>query len=265
MKRKIIITILVAISLLSVLIFFERNPYHHGLIIESDQLATVLDHINTPNTIVIFDIDNTLAHSPQELGSDEWFSYLVNKKIAAGNNARIALHDALPILYDVEFNIDLEPTEPEIPALFQELINAGVPVMALTNRNSFMADRTIEQLDAINIMFFMPEITPEQFVLPLANPCCYNRGILFCGDNDKGKCLHHFFKITDHYPEKIIFVDDKINNLLSVEKIAEFNHIDFVGIRYSGCDWRVKNFDPKKAEQQYHVLLRKINWPGKTS
>ena len=45
--------------------------------------------------------------------------------------------------------------------------------------------------------------------------------------------------------------------LLAVEKALAHYNIDFVGIRYSGCDNRVKNFDPAKAEEQWNTLRYK--------
>ena len=86
--------------------------------------------------------------------------------------------------------------------------------------------------------------------------CFYKRGILFSGNNDKGQSLDCFFDVMDYHPEMVIFVDDKMMHLLSVEKALEAHCIPFVGIRYSGCDERVRNFDPAKSEAQWQEIKK---------
>lgn len=241
---------------LSILILFLFS-HASAIIVESDKLATVLDYINSPNTLVIFDIDNTLAHPTEELSSDEWFCHLVNTKISAGHDEITSVYYALPAAYYAQFNVQLEPTEENIPDLIKQLTDQGVAVMALSTRSLFIAERTLEQLDNINIHFFAPDVDPRDLVLPMKYPCFYKDGILFTGNNDKGDALECFFNIMNYHPDTIIFVDDKMKYLLSVEKAFKKHNIAFYGIRYSGCDERVKNFDMRKAEKQWVDLKEK--------
>ena len=48
-----------SIALTLMFLFFSHTS---TTIIESDKLSTVLNYIEAENTLVIFDIDNTLAH-----------------------------------------------------------------------------------------------------------------------------------------------------------------------------------------------------------
>jgi hypothetical protein len=226
-------------------------------IIESDTLLSVLNYPITPNTLVIFDIDNTLAHPIEELSSDEWFCHLVDAKMLQGNDLLTSIYYALPAAFYAQFNIPLESTESTTAALIKQLIDKGIAVMALSTRSLFIAERTLEQLDEINIYFFMPHIDTDELVLPMPHPCLYKNGILFGGNNDKGQALTCFFNIMNYHPDTVIFVDDKMKHLLSVASALEPRNITFYGIRYSGCDERVRNFDPAKAEQQYRELKEK--------
>ena len=238
-------------------IFISFSSTNYGLIIESDHLSSVLEHIGPRNTLVIFDIDNTLAHPTEELSSDEWFCYLVDKKMAEGFDYITSVYYALPAAYYAQFNIPLEPTEPHIPDLIARLVNNGIAVMALSSRSLFIAERSLDQLNNINITFFVPNVNPQDLVLPMPYPCFYKDGILFSDNNDKGEALNCFFDIMNYHPEKVIFIDDKMKYILSVEKALQTHHIPFVGIRYSGCDERVKNFNPAKSESQWHALKQK--------
>jgi len=226
----------------------------YALIIESNKLSAVLDYIDSPNTLVIFDIDNTIAHPIEELGSDEWFCHLVNQRLAMGYDPTSSVYYVLPAYFYAQFNVPLQPTETIIQDLIEHLTHNNIVAMALSARNLFIAERTLEQLENINITFPTPNINPQDLVLPMQHPCFYKQGILFAGNNDKGKALNCFFNIMNYYPKKVVFVDDKMKYLLAVEKALEELNIEFCGIRYSGCDERVKNFDPVKAEQQYREL-----------
>ena len=226
----------------------------HPLIIESDKLETVLDYITSPNTLIILDIDNTLAHSAQELSSDEWFCSLVNQKMAEGHDYITAIYYALPMTYYAQFNVPLVPTQNSTSSFIQQLIEQQIPVMALTTRSLFVAERTMEQLGEIDIHFLIPNVSQDDLVLPMPHPCFYRHSILFGGNNDKGEALIAFFHWMNYYPENVIFVDDKLKYILAVEKALTHHDIHFVGIRYSGCDEQVKSFDAAKAEKQWHQL-----------
>src|ERR1700733_13784806 len=159
-------SIIASMALLLIVLFLSQKKINHisTTIIESDQLSTVLDYIDTKNTLVIFDIDNTLAHPVEELSSDEWFCHLVDTKMAQGFDYLTSVYYALPAAYYAQFNVALKPTEKDIPALLAELANNGIAVIALTTRSLFIAERTLEQLDNINIHFFAPNIDPKDLV-----------------------------------------------------------------------------------------------------
>ena len=124
--------------------------------------------------------------------------------------------------------------------------------MALTARSIHIADRTLEKLENIDIHFSIPQVKQKEIHLTMSTriPSMYKEGILFSGNNNKGEVLLEFFKKTSYYPMKVIFVDDKKKYLVVVETALEKIGIPFIGIRYGGCDERVKNFDPAKAERE---------------
>jgi len=235
-------------------LIFTANTY--CLIIESNTLETVLDYI-TPHTLVIFDIDNTLARPAQELSSDEWFCHLVNTKMAEGHDYITSIYYALPATYYAQFNVALQATEISAASLIAGLIDHSIPTMALTTRSLFVSERTFVQLEDINIHFLAPDISQDDLVLPMPHPCFYKNSILFSGNNDKGEALITFFHWMNYYPKKVVFIDDKMKYLLAVEKALKHYNIEFVGIRYAGCDDRVQTFDPAKAESQWRQLRTK--------
>ena len=51
-----------------------------------------------------------------------------------------------------------------------------------------------------------------------------------------------------------IFIGDKLHHVESVEKAMQSKNISYVGIRYSGADHYVADFNPEQAEREYNQL-----------
>ena len=120
----------------------------------------------------------------------------------------------------------------------------------------FLAERTHEQLKSLNITFFMDHnFTQKDLILYLSqNPCLYRHGIIFTGNNDKGETLLSFLKTLNYYPKKIIFIDDKMYHIRSVEAALQNTNIEYIGIRYTGCDHYINHFNATKADIQLQLF-----------
>jgi hypothetical protein len=249
-------------NILNTAFFLTTSFTAQAEIIESSSIMSVLNYITTPKTLVVYDIDNTLARPEQELGSDEWFCYVVNQKIAEGLDYIDAINAALPVCYYAQFNLPLVATESAIPTLLTTLAEQQVYTMGLTARGLFLAERTHEQLINININFCMPEISSEELVLPMKYPCLYKYNIIFSSNNDKGETLLRFLDTINYHPDRIVFVDDKLYHVQAVEKAALSRNIEYVGIRYSACDEYINHFDPVKADIQLQMLRQHNRMPA---
>ncbi len=177
--------------------------------------------------------------------------------MAQGHDYITSIYYALPAAFYAQFNVPLTPTEEGIRELIGYLCDKEIAVMALSTRSLFIAERTLEQLDNIGIEFYVPQFDPSDLVLPMPHPCFYKHGILFGGNNDKGQALMCLFNLMNYHFDTIIFIDDKMKYVVSVQTALEQEGINYYGIRYSGCDDRVKNFDPEKAQEQYRELIQK--------
>jgi len=221
-------------------------------VIESNTVEIVNSYA-TEGTLVIWDIDNTIGRPEKNMivGSDEWFVYMVDEKIQEGYDYISAVYAVLPLCYYAQFNIWLQLTEPIIPHLIDSLTARNIPTMALTSRSLYLAERTSEQMTHLNINLWLPHVNKNDFIVPMPLPCLYKNNIIFTGNNDKGDTLLCFLDTIGYHPKKIIFIDDKLKNIHSVETALMRRQIPFIGIRYSGCDEQVHNFDPIKAQEQY--------------
>jgi len=239
-------------------LFQENNSGAH--IIEHDCIAEVAKHLE-PNKkmLILFDIDNTLAAPSGDLGSDQWFNHIVTVYQQQGFATKDAFKTAVDLYHHIHAHLDLKPAEAETPAFVASLQKKNIPVLALTAR-SFI-ERTFEQLETIAIDFTPNAVTNNTFDLSQQHPAFYQQGIIFSGNNNKGLVLCAFFDRIGYQPDKIIYVDDKEGNIKAVEEAVEKRGIEFVGIRYSRLDDKVKKLDITTAQKQLTTFLQEYPFP----
>jgi hypothetical protein len=88
----------------------------------------------------------------------------------------------------------------------------------------------------------------------------YKQGILFCLQPNKGKVLITFLERINWEPLKVVFIDDKIDNLQSVQEELKVKNIEFVGLHYTGALSLPREIDEKLVEFQYEYLMKHGEW-----
>jgi len=221
--------------------------------IDIDSMKDIKQYITDTDTLIVFDIDNTLLTPPTDLGSDQWFSYLVQEKVNRGMSRAEAVAQVLPLYYHVHSIVDLISTEASLHEHITLLKQHCDYSLCLTARSLPMVEKTVEQLNNNKLIFHDSEHQERE--LGLAHPSLYKDGVLFCGMNDKGEVLLRFLELIDYHPKAIIFVDDKEKYLASVEAAARKMNIKFVGLRYTRCDNRVIAYNHEATQQELQEFL----------
>lgn len=222
-------------------------------IVESDSHSIIHAYVQ-PGCLVVWDIDNTLAHPIGRIGSDEWFTYLLEQELGKGLDFSRALHNVLPVYCEVQLHINLQLVEQGAPQLLKQLQHEGVAMMSLTARSLPLVNRTISQLADIGIDFSHNHLGPEILLRELRGQYVYKRGILFSGQNNKGDALVDFLHQINVVPTRVIFIDDKLKNLRDVEDALNKVGIPFYGIRYSKLDAYVAQLDDEVIAQELHAF-----------
>jgi phosphoglycolate phosphatase-like HAD superfamily hydrolase len=231
------------------------------IIVESKNITDIYTYIK-PNEynkdlLVIFDIDNTIATTPTPLGSDQWFYAMKKGFVETGKSDQEAIDHLLPQYIHIQRNTWLIPVEKDTVSVIHTLQEKGVSVIALTARSLELAHRTIEQLHHMDIYF----TKTDPYECPIAydnkKPGIYIDGIIFSGNHDKGEMLVHWFKQSNYRPKKVIFIDDKLKNLHSVEKALHNRDYPFIGIRYGYTDDLVHNFSLEAAINEQAKFFEK--------
>ncbi len=242
------IIVLLSMSLCSINLFSQDRLVK---ILDTDKMEELMSHVDK-DTLVVFDIDNTILSPAQELGTDQWFYYYWNKHIEAGIEKNEALAKVLSLWSRIQLNTEVEAIEKQTPSIIRELQNNDVKVIGLTTRHITLAYCTLGQLNALNINMKNNPLLTTNLSLDTDYPSNYIEGVLFSGGSHKGEALKTLFKRLGFEPKKIIFINDKEKYLHEVAAIVD--EVDYIGIRYGAVDDKVESFNAEIADVQLHYF-----------
>jgi len=231
-------------------LFFTMQT--HATIIESNKLEDIYKYVDQ-NSLVIFDIDNTLGIV--EDGAEAWVDYRTDDLLKKG----LSYDDAFPLVIAmfctlIEF-AKLKPIG-NSPDIVKNLQKKEIPVIALTKRSPPFANATIKHLKNIGIDLSKNKLYQKDLLLPVTYLSLFSHGIIFTGGNTKGNVLAAFLKKINYTPKKIIFIDDQKKRVVSVEQMCKKHNIPFIGIRFSLMDNIKKRFTPKAAKQIHELKIK---------
>jgi hypothetical protein len=210
-----------------------------------EQLLDLADPASSQ--LIILDIDNTLYHPRQMLGSDEWFDYFHKKQCSLHGNTPEARQHVVHLWRAIQTVTEVIPIEAQTALLVQSIQNKACCVMAMTTRGPEMANTTFQQTASLKIDLSRTSPTKVRFQIHKMPEVHYGNGILFTNGNPKGEVLKEFLHQIQWMPSQIIYVNDKKEPLDEVAaSLPETVH--FLGLRYSGADHFVQNFSPEIAD-----------------
>ena len=207
--------------------------------------------------VVLFDIDDTLIDFPYMIGSKAWRKYLLQATKGSDRN-----WNDFFTLFLVK-NLKVTTMEPATNQLVQDLQNKGYSVCGLTARErkkwydtpTVDVDiLTIEQLKEANIIFDDEAFT--KMYPGMAQDSEYFQGVFFADTDLKGDYLKRILENSNasEKPKKIIFIDDKLNQVESVDSVLNAFKIDHEGYWYCATDEKAKKFNPLIANIQLYYL-----------
>ncbi len=251
----------------SIIISHLGAEIHHCA--NTSEVLPFFDKI-TPNTLVIFDIDDTLITKSDKIlrpiGNDHrtfYYFRLVQK---------FQFDHILYLVSLVELNARTQLVEYTWPSIIADLQAKTPFVMGHTAAppgrmgvfKSFPRARhtTLKSfgIDFSPIKQYYPNIhLTELNHIPDSSPMFY-AGTLYSHDYSKGEALATLLKHYDWQPDLVIFVDDLLNNLRSVEKELNKLKIPVLGIHYEESQLYNDTIDLNIAEIQYEYLVDQQQW-----
>lgn len=219
-----------------------------NMIIETPDISDILKHMSSSGEesenqiLLIFDLDETVMRVLEHEATGEWFSNEQTRLMQLGKSADDAKKFLLPVHITAYHKTAVEIMDTSIYEIFKILRTHNTKIMALTAREGHaLAEPTFRQLRDINLAFaennddawqntlLFPEI-PDKDAL-------FSQGILFTGGTDKGTILNLFLQKIKYFPSKIIFIDDSLKNVQSVQSFAQNNDLAFVGLHYTKAQY----------------------------
>ena len=223
------------------------------------------------HSLIIFDIRNVLL---------KFKSTLFNERY---ENVRTYWYERLSKEYDKpqfeklwsiilqkEYDFSLL-VEKQMPFIIKNLQLSNAKVMALTRirlgsigQISSHEDLRLAKLMKHGIDFSQSAPCLEKFVLTevisQSSFPVYKNGILFVEKESKGIALDAFLQKIKWTPSKVIFVDDKIDYLKSVQSTVEARNLPFLGFHYTANFNDLSTLNESIVEQQFKHLIEYEEW-----
>lgn len=227
-------------------IFFAVSTSAFADIREVQSMKEALAIVTTGD-VVVFDIDNTISEPAQTLGSDQWYSYLVDKYKKSGLSEDQAIDQAIQEWIEVQLFTKARPVEAVTPGLIAGLQARNVMTIALTARPVELKDSTVDQLKSIDVNF-------QSYGLNFSDAIDVQlyKGVLFVGPKrNKGLVLEKFFEAVKVKPKRLIFVDDKVKHVKNMEEVFAKKGFANINFRYGAADATVAAFQSELADYQW--------------
>ncbi len=225
-------------------------------------------------SLVIFDVDGTLITPKDPFFRDtinlpeNCRSILQHFKMDLFLKEEILKHWNEYWISKIFMKMEFLTVDPEFSLLVQELQDRRINTIAITaiTPHSFglitsMADWRIKQLKQLNFDFGLSfkSFSPSLFLLESGNPV-FKNGIIFSDTSSKEKALAALLEAIKWLPSKIVFIDDRMHSLKSVEEMAGKLGIPFAGFLYKGSEILSNSFDEEIAALRFLHLAEKGEW-----
>ncbi|MEY3183111.1 MAG: hypothetical protein RLZ35_1096 [Pseudomonadota bacterium] len=230
-------------------------------ILEIQHIEDILHHVDK-DTLLVFDLDNTLIEPHQTLGSDQWFNHHVTQtKQQFGTDKSLGLSKAVNDYNAVQHRSEVRLVDPKVNTLFKQLRDKDIKILGLTSRGASLREPTVRQLASVGLSFESPW-NDHDYYYPLQSAKHggnAHAGIVLTAGAHKGDCLLEYLDHLEYTPTRVVFVDDRAEHLERVKASLVARGIHFIGFRYTYLDHKVKHFDPNIAAIQFEYLHKIIS------
>lgn len=263
-----------------ILYIFLFSGFINAKIIITSDLSYIEKEIlaNPKSTLIVFDIDMVLIKPTDQVylkyvnHSSKEFLINIAKDLKARHSSE-EVEDLLSIIVESK---PIAAATPNTVSIFHNIKAHGYQILGLTKCKTgkygvldSREETRIEELEKINLHFSntFPDIEANHFIEFLPEdiqsklPCAKN-GIIFTNKIDKSIVLESYFKFAKINPEKIIFIDDKMDNIQSLEKFCKINDIEYIGFHYNVVRDEADKvvFDKRLAKFKFLVLEHTKSW-----
>lgn len=221
------------------------------------------------DTLVIFDVDHVLIMPTDEYTLNR---HPYRKELWKEIEGRLSKEEMKTLYGLTASKAKWRLVDPDIIDIFTHLKERQIPSIALTSiyTGKFgniekLEDWRIKHLHDLGFDFF--NLTPikedillyeleEQDGVPMLKS-----GVILTAQIDKGKTLEYILRHNNYYPKTIIFIDDMLNNLESLERLSSKLKIKFHGLHYTAVSNMPIPVINKQIEKlRFQILEKEHKW-----
>lgn len=251
------------------LAFLLFTTHVSAIVSEASDLKVIEREINQldDNALVVFDIDYTLI-VPNDLilaPCGEVYFQAFMKKLRALEEQGEVLGSKVSLKSQVSL------VDEKIIELLSILEQKKIKTIGLTAMPtgkfgliSNAEEWRVKQLDSLGINFLwsfpsIDSITLNKFEGKKTQPV-FKQGVLASAKYPKGQVLVEFLRQVQWKPSKVIFVDDRMEYIESVETELSKEQIPLISFHYTAATDRPCQLDKEVADFQLDYLMQKGEW-----
>lgn len=251
------------------------NSEPSSVILEMDKLSSFEPYLQKidDETLVAFDLGGVLMCAKDPLLQEKQrkkFHELLLQKTQKKQEA------TLQLLGKVIAARQVQPLEKTTSSFVKKIQGLTPYVMALSKgwdgavgkTPSFLTDVHLRNLQSLGIDFSpafqntFPLLKAHLIPVDSRSNIMFQKGVLFTLKTPKGAALETFFKYINWKPKRIVFFDDKRENIESVKRYCSQEGIEFIGIHYVSPMKKQTLFNKKRAIRLINHLQKTGVWMG---
>ncbi len=223
----------------------------------------------TEKSLVVFDVDRVLIEPRDAIMRYPNQRLLWELRYQYGNH--LSPDELANLTSIVSLSESREVIDPLTVSFINFLKSKNIPVIALTatsvqgyGKIPSIPDWRIKDLSRFGICFesFASHPFIELSQLYGRGPApIFKSGILFSAGYPKGDVLEAFLDSVSFLPDKVLFVDDLLHNLVSVhQSLTNMGVSDIFAFQFTGADALPNTIDVPVATHQIKTLLQEGIW-----
>lgn len=255
-------------------ICFVLSKAAFAKIVSTSDIQVIESEIKTADksTLVIFDVQNVLLQPKDQLLKKQNRHHL--EKFRKQLKARLGSKEYQELYSLILLQRNTEAVNNKFVQLIRQVQKKDIKTLALTNcrtgqfgKIASMEQKRLYELMNAGYHFHRswPLIKEQVFhqLFSESSNCSptFRKGVIFTCRTAKGPALQAFLNYVAFNPRRIIFVDDQMKNIKSVEKIAKCMDISFLGIEYLiPKNDKLPLEALERAKLQFYILEKEHHW-----
>lgn len=233
-------------------------------IITTNSHEIILENLQTihKNTIVVFDCDDTLIRFKDAVLQSKNDKFIQKRLLTSKTKDESFLRKKGTVLLNAERTL-VHHKLPEIVKNIQN--NAKTLVITAAKEQNCGVIRSVIDWridDLKKFGFYFGESWPNLHKKELKKGIWFDQGIVFSNGIPKSKAFQMFLEYSEFTPQKVVFIDDKRENVEDMKTFCQKKGFEFLGVHYIEAFKNESRFSEEIATFQLNYLQKHDIWLG---